>query len=82
MNELTKFGCKVTGKQTPKWTRLRRESIANWPLDYEPDAEQLAGEFTKHIEKLAKELAGVPDALRPIFQDGKTRIQKNSSAIG
>jgi hypothetical protein len=62
------FGCKTSGKQTEKWTRLRRESVAKWPVDDEPDAEQLAADFTKQIEKLAKELSDVPNALRPILQ--------------
>ena len=65
------FGCKITGRQTDKWTRLRRETVAKWTPDEEPDSEQLLLDFEKKIEKFAKELAGVPDALRSIFEEWK-----------
>jgi hypothetical protein len=66
------FGCKVTGKQTDKWTRLRRDTVAKWPADSEPDAAKVTRDFEKQIQKLAKELAGVPDALRPIFDEWRS----------
>ena len=67
------FGCRVTGKKTDRWTRLRRESVAKWPADSEPDAEQVIHDFRKQLDHLAKELAGVPDALQPIFEEWRRK---------
>jgi hypothetical protein len=61
------FGCKVAGKQGDKWTRLRRVPVASWSRDEEPDIGKVGPAFEKQLEKLSKELAGVPDALRPIL---------------
>lgn len=67
------FGCKGTGRRTDQWTRLRRESVAKWSPDDEPNLDDIAIAFKKQIEKLARELAGVPDALRPVLDEWKDR---------
>jgi hypothetical protein len=77
--QASEFGCKVTGQQTQKWTRLRRENVSKWNADDEPDPEEVAGAFKKQVEKLGNELSGVPAALRPLVDEYAARTPGDNS---
>lgn len=59
-------------KATGRWTRLGREWIAKWTEDEEPDGEQLMIDVKKKLDELERRLAGVPEALRPMFEQQAT----------
>ncbi|HEX8916842.1 MAG TPA: hypothetical protein VF796_31115 [Humisphaera sp.] len=49
---------------TDDWTALGSEEVAKWP----EDEEALLATAAEKLDALWERLAGVPDALRPIFE--------------
>jgi hypothetical protein len=64
------FGFRLLLKTTSdKWTQLGRESIGTWSKEDGPNDEAVLAAVKKKLEELVPRLAGVPDALRPIFNE-------------
>ncbi len=67
-----KFGCRVHGKLTDQWTRLHKSVVARWNEGDEPDIERVIAKVQKRLDEAEQRLAGVPEALRPIFAEQAT----------
>jgi PD-(D/E)XK nuclease superfamily len=65
-----KFGFRLLLKETSdRWSQLGRETIGTWSEDDGPNEEAVLAAVKKKLYELTVRLAGVPDALRPIFKD-------------
>ncbi|MCH8345050.1 MAG: PD-(D/E)XK nuclease family protein [Planctomycetes bacterium] len=67
-----KFGCRVHGKLTDQWTRLHKSVVARWNEGDEPDFEKVIAKVQKRLDEAERRLAGVPEALQPIFEQQAT----------
>ena len=67
-----KFGCSVHGKLTDRWTRLHRTVVARWNEGDEPETNSILDAVQKKLDDVKDRLAGVPEALRPIFAEQTT----------
>jgi hypothetical protein len=52
-----------------KWTRMGTERVAVWNEDQAPDSEKILIGVRKKLDELENRLAGIPDALQPIFDE-------------
>lgn len=57
------------GKATDKYTRIYSHRIATWKSGEFPDPEELTPKIESALRQLAKNMHGVPDALRPIIEE-------------
>lgn len=66
------FGLKSLFKRADKigdnWATLGRINIERWGTDEEVDEEKVLRKVRAVLDKRAKQLAGIPDALRPIIE--------------
>lgn len=63
------FGFRLFLKTTSnRWSQLGRESIGTWSEDEGPDEEPVLQAVRRKLDELVPRLAGVPEALRPIFE--------------
>ncbi|MCH7848893.1 MAG: PD-(D/E)XK nuclease family protein [Planctomycetes bacterium] len=67
-----KFGCRVHGKLTDRWTRLHRTVVARWNEGDEPETDSILDAVRRKLDDVKDRLAGVPEALRPIFAEQAT----------
>lgn len=68
------FGFRLLLKTTSeRWSQLGRESIGAWSEDNGPDEEAILAAVKKKLDDLVHRLAGVPDALGPIFDEWRSR---------
>ena len=55
-------------KATEKWVELDRDTVLEWHEQEIPDEDQIAAKVRAKLDELEQRLAGVPEALRPIFE--------------
>jgi len=63
------FGFRLLLRETSnRFSALGRKSIGSWTEEDGPDAEVVLAAVKKRLDELVSQLAGVPEAIRPIFE--------------
>ena len=66
------FGFKFATKiMYPQWTQIYRKRLGQWKRE-DPHPDALAENAKRALDQLASKIAGVPEALRPIFAEQAT----------
>lgn len=84
MADPKEFGLKSLFKKVEhigdKWATLGRINFDRWDPEEGPDVEKLIPKVREVPERRTKELAGVPDALRPIIADWQKQHREKAPA--